>query len=81
MFNNNNNNNSLNTFMNLLSMGNNPNQIISNIINQNPNLQVPLNQMQQSGLTPKDYVLQFARQNNIDLNPYFSVLNNLGIKL
>lgn len=78
---NNNNNNSLNTFMNLLSMGNNPNQIISNIINQNPNLQVPLNQMQQSGLTPKDYVLQFARQNNIDLNPYFSVLNNLGIKL
>ena len=78
---NNNNNNSLNTFMSLLSMGNNPNQIISNIINQNPNLQVPLNQMQQSGLTPRDYVLQFARQNNIDLNPYFSVLNNLGIKL
>ena len=78
---NNNNNNSLNTFMSLLSMGSNPNQIISNIINQNPNLQVPLNQMQQSGLTPKDYVLQFARQNNIDLNPYFSVLNNLGIKL
>jgi hypothetical protein len=37
--------------------------------------------MQQSGMNPKDFVLQFAKQNNIDLSPIISQLNQRGIKL
>lgn len=81
MFNNNNNNPILNTFMQYMSMGNNPNMILQNIINQNPNYRNILTQMQNSGLSPRDYVMQYARQNNIDLNSMLQQINNMGIKL
>lgn len=74
-------NNVLNTFFQFMSMGNNPEMIIQNIVRQNPNIQGVLTQMQNSGLSPKDYVMQYAKQNNIDLNYMISAINNRGIKL
>ena len=77
----NNNNNVLNTFLQFMKMGNNPQAIIQNAIQQNPNLQGILNQVQNSGLSTKEYVMQYARQNNIDLSPLIQMINNQGIKL
>lgn len=74
-------NNLYNVFSQIIGMGNNPQQIFQNMINNNPQLQVVLNQMQQSGLSPKEYALQFAKQNNININPIIEMFQNRGIRL
>lgn len=74
-------NNLYNVFSQIIGMGNNPQQIFQNMINNNPQLQVVLNQMQQSGLSPKEYALQFAKQNNININPMIEMLQKRGIRL
>lgn len=74
-------NNLYNVFSQIIGMGNNPQQIFQNMINNNPQIQVVLNQMQQSGLSSKDYALQFAKQNNIDINPMIDMLQKRGIRL
>ena len=75
------NNNVLNIFNQLLNSGNNPQQILNNVLMQNPNYQMVFNQIRSSGLSIKDYVIQYARQNNIDLQPIFNLVNQKGIKL
>ena len=60
------NNNAIALFQQMLSMGNNPQQIAQAIFQQNPQLQVIANQMQQSGMSPMNFVMQYARQQNID---------------
>lgn len=62
------NNNAIALFQQMLSMGNNPQQIAQAIFQQNPQLQVIANQMQQSGMSPMNFVMQYARQQNIDPN-------------
>ena len=74
-------NNILNFVLQAMSGNANPQQVINQMIQQNPQVQPFINQMQQSGMNPKDFVLQFARQNNIDLTPIISQLNQRGIKL
>ena len=59
-------NNAINLFQQMLSMGNNPQQVAQMIFQQNPQLQVIANQMQQSGMSPMNFVMQYARQQNID---------------
>lgn len=59
-------NNAITLFQQMLSMGNNPQQVAQRIFQQNPQLQVIANQMQQSGLSPMEFVMQYARQQNID---------------
>lgn len=61
-------NNAITLFQQMLSMGNNPQQVAQMIFQQNPQLQVIANQMQQSGLSPMDFVMQYARQQNINPN-------------
>ncbi len=74
-------NNQLNMLMQLISLGQNPNQVIAQMAKQNPQANAILNQVQQSGMTPKEYAIQYARQNNIDITPLLNMLNNKGIKL
>lgn len=74
-------NNPINVLMQMMNMGNNPQTILQNVIRQNPQYQVALNQMQSSGLSPRDYVMQYARQCNIDLQPMINVLAQNGMKL
>lgn len=74
-------NNIINFVLQAMSGNANPNQVIQQMLQQNPQAQPFINQMQQSGMNPKDFVLQFARQNNIDLSPIISQLNQRGIKL
>ena len=57
--------NPINLFQQFLSMGNNPQTVEQMIFQQNPQLLVIANQMKQSGLSPMDFVMQYARQQNI----------------
>lgn len=73
------NNNPLNIFQNMLSMGVNPKQIENFIFSQNPQLKILSNQMRQSGLTPIDFVIQYAKQNNINIqqNDIYQMANQM----
>lgn len=76
-----NNNMGNNNIFQMLLSGMNPQQVMQNVIQSNPQAQVILNQMQQSGMTPQQYVTQLAKQNNINLNPMLSVLRQRGFKI
>lgn len=66
-----------NIINNIIQMLNyNPNDLIK----QNPQAQILFNQMQQSGMSVKDFTLQYARQNNINLEQIINVLSQRGIK-
>jgi hypothetical protein len=65
----------------ILASAGNPQQVIQQMIAQNPNAQILMNQMQQSGMSMRDFTLQYARQNNINLQPILQQLNQHGIKL
>jgi hypothetical protein len=69
------------TIMQILNTGVNPQFTLQQLVSQNPQLQVMLNQAQQSGMSPRDYVLQFAKQNNINIQPLVSMLGQRGIRL
>ena len=69
-----------NNIMQMLMGGMNPNMIMQNIIQSNPQAQVILNQMKQSGMNPQQYVMQLAKQNNIDINPMLNMLKQRGYK-
>lgn len=75
------NNNVLNIFNQLISGGQNPQQIINNILMQNPQYKMIFNQIQSSGLSMKDYVLQYAKQNQIDIQPMLNLMQQKGYKL
>ena len=75
------NNNTLALFNQLISGGQNPQQIIQSLLMQNPQYQMIFNQIQSSGLSIKDYVLQYARQNQIDIQPMLNLMNQKGYKL
>ena len=75
------NNNLANFIISTITNGQNPQQIIQQMVQQNPQAQILMNQMQQSGMSMKDFTLQFAKQNNINLQPILQQLNSSGIKL
>ena len=70
----------INNILQMLSVNQNPNQIIQQALQQNPQAQIMFNQMQQSGMNARDFTLQYARQNNINLQPILNVLSQRGIK-
>lgn len=70
------NNNALNELMQMINTVQNPQMIIQNMIGQNPQLQVIFNQMQQSGMSAEQYVRQFAKQNNVNIEPLINMLGN-----
>lgn len=74
-------NNLANIVMTLITNGQNPNEVLNNLIQKNPQYQFMMNQMKQSGMNIKDFTLQYAKQNNINLEPTIKVLENQGIKL
>ena len=75
-----NNNNPMKQMLQMLSMSNNPNQVVQMLAQQNPNVQAILNQMQQSGMTPQQFAMQYARQNNIDINQVANAFRKMGGK-
>ena len=74
-------NNNLLQIMQMINPNMNPNQIMQQMISQNPQLQTILNQAQQSGMTPQQFAMQYAKQNNINIQPLIQMFNQKGIKL
>jgi hypothetical protein len=60
-------NKSINIFRSMLAMGTNPEQIEKMILAQNPQLKAISNQIKESGLTPIEFAMKYAKQNNIPL--------------
>lgn len=75
------NNNMFNLLSQFINVSNNPNTIIQMLINQNPQFRQVFNQMKSSGMSAKDYVNQYAKQNNIDITPIVNEMSKRGIKL
>lgn len=75
------NNNPTQFLMQLMRVGSNPNQILNSLMMQNPQMQTILEQVKQSGMSAKDFTIQYAQKNNIDLNGIVQMLSNYGIKL
>ena len=73
-------NNLINMIIQIMSNGQNPSQIIQQMLQQNPQAQVLFNQMQQSGMSTKDFTMQYARQNNINIDSILNSLAQRGIK-
>lgn len=74
------NSNIINNIMQVVMSNQNPNQIITQALQQNPQAQILFNQMQQSGMSIKDFTMQYARQNNININAILNSLSQRGIK-
>lgn len=70
-------NNPVNIFQQFLSMGPNPQMIQQALFQQNPQMQVIYNQMMQSGLPPIQFVMQYAKQNNINPDMINSMYNQM----
>lgn len=73
--------NILNIISQMKNSGANPQMFIQQMINQNPQTKMIFNQVQNSGLSMKDYTLQYAKQNNIDINSIIQMMSQFGIKL
>lgn len=73
-------------FRQLLSLGSTPQQIFANpfvqqALKQNPSVRIGYNQFIQSGLSEKDFVMQYMKQNNININTIVDEIRKMGIKL
>lgn len=74
------NGNPIQMIMQMMMKGNNPNQLVQQMIQNNPQANAIANQMKQSGMPPKEFLMQYARQNNINVQPLINMLSNRGIK-
>lgn len=74
------NNDIANLIIQMITNGQNPQQVIQQIVQKNPQAQILMNQMQQSGMSVKDFTLQYAKQNNINLQPILNTLFQKGFK-
>lgn len=60
--------------------GGNPQVMLQNAVQKNPQLQAILNQQKQSGMSMEQYVRQIAKQQNVDIEPMLNMLRQRGIK-
>lgn len=61
-------NNQFLQIMNLMRSGQNPNILINQMAQQNPQIKMMLEQLKNSGMSPQQFVYQYARQNGIDIS-------------
>ena len=73
-------NNNLIMLMQMLQIGNNPQALIQNMMKNNPQLNGIVQQAQKSG-DVKKFVMQYAKQRNIDIEPLMKMVNDRGIKM
>lgn len=75
------NGNMLPMIMQMLSSGNNPNQLVQQLMQNNPQMNSIANQMRNSGMPPKEFLMQYARQNGKNIQPLLDMLSKRGINL
>lgn len=59
--------NPMDLFKQFMTMGKDPKQVEQMIYKQNPQLLALANQMKESGLSPVQFAMQLAKQNNIPI--------------
>ena len=74
-------NNIVNLIMQMMTNGQNPNQVVEQLINNNPQARALFTQMKQNNMSIKDFTLQYAKQNNINIETILNTLSQRGIKL
>lgn len=74
-------NNPMQILTQLLQTNNDPSRIIQDLLVQNPKYQILINQMNQSGMSPRQFTEQLCKQNNIDMSTIQNLFNQRGIKL
>lgn len=67
-------NNPMQFLMQLMANGSNPQQTMQNMIKNNPQFNAIMNQQKQSGMSMEDFVRNYAKQNNIDIEPMLKML-------
>ena len=72
-------NNPMDFVLQMLMQGN-PNQVMQNMVQQNPQFNAILNQAKQSGMSMKDFTLNYAKQNGIDIQPMLNMLSQRGFR-
>jgi len=72
--------NPMNILMQLMAGGGNPQQMVQNMMRQNPQVNAIFNQQKQSGMTMEQFARQYAKQNNIDINQMVDFLKQRNIK-
>lgn len=70
--------NPMQMLMQMMTMGNNPQQIMQNMMMNNPQAKAVYNQMKASGQTPEQFVKQYAKQNNINIDGMLNMLRQRG---
>lgn len=73
------NGNPMQMLMQMLSSGQNPQIMMQNMLQNNPRVNAVLKQVQQSGMSMEQYVRQYAKQNNIDIEPMINALRKRGL--
>lgn len=68
----------MNMLMGLLNGNTNKEQFVQNLISQNPQMNAVMQQVQKSGMSMKDFTIQYAKQNNIDLQPLMNMMPKQG---
>lgn len=74
------NNIDMNMLAQLLMGTKDPQSMVENMARQNPQINAVLQQVKQSGMSMKDFTMQYAKQNNIDLQTFINMMQNNGIK-
>ena len=59
----------------------NPEQVLNQMLAQNPQLQGVMNQIKNSGMTPTQFLNQYMQQNNLSQQQMLQALRNMGIRL
>lgn len=77
----NNNNNYINNLNMLMQMGQNPQQIVQNVISRNPQAQQIFSQLGNGRMSAKEMCIQIAQQRGIDLNSMVSYMQQRGFKI
>ena len=74
------NNIDMNSLMALINGINNPKQMVEGMIKNNPQMNAVCQQVQQSGMSMKDFTMQYAKNNGIDIQPLLNMMSQRGIK-
>lgn len=74
------NGNPMQLLMQLMSSGKNPQAMVENMMRKNPQFNAMINQQRQSGQSMEQFVRQYAKQNNIDIDSMLNMLRNSGAR-
>ncbi len=77
----NNQNNIINSIMQLIQMGQSPEQLIQAAAKNDPEIRALLTQKHQNNMSWKDLTIQLAKQRNFDIGPTLQQLSQKGFRM